>query len=102
MTSEGEIPVKVLLRVLAIVTAGFEKEVDEVNQYAAPIYIPTAAATNSTFCFPTNKIVFKSPNVAIISEIKTPLVSLIFSDIDIILKPKMILATITPVRPPST
>ena len=50
ITSEGIIPVKVLLRVLAIVTAGLEKEVDEVNQYAAPIYNPTAGATISVFC----------------------------------------------------
>ena len=70
ITSEGTIPVKVLLRVLAIVTAGLEKDVDEVNQYADPIYNPTAAATISGFCLLTNKMVIKSPKVAKISEIK--------------------------------
>jgi hypothetical protein len=34
-TPAGAIPVKVSDSVLAIVTAGFAKEVDEVNQYAA-------------------------------------------------------------------
>ena len=40
--SEGAIPEKVLVIVLAIVTAGLAKEVDEVNQYPALINSPTA------------------------------------------------------------
>jgi hypothetical protein len=43
-TSQGRIPTNVLLSVRAIVTAGFAKEVDAVNQYAAAMYAPTANA----------------------------------------------------------
>ena len=41
-TKSGLIPVKVSVRDLEIVTAGLAKEVDEVNQYPAPMYKPTA------------------------------------------------------------
>ena len=37
LTSIGRIPANVLENALAMVTAGFAKEVDEVNQYAAVI-----------------------------------------------------------------
>ena len=36
-TEAGEIPAKVLVNARPMVTAGFANEVDEVNQYAAPI-----------------------------------------------------------------
>ena len=43
--SSGRIPEKVSVAARAIVTAGLANEVDAVNQYAAAIYAPTAAAT---------------------------------------------------------
>jgi len=44
-TSSGRIPANVSLSDLAIVTAGFANDVDEVNQYAAVMYAPTANGT---------------------------------------------------------
>ena len=40
--SVGDIPEKVFVRVRAMVTAGFAKEVEAVNQYPAVINRPTA------------------------------------------------------------
>ena len=42
--SIGRIPANVSLAVRARVTAGLAKDVEAVNQYAAVIYAPTAAA----------------------------------------------------------
>ena len=39
----GEIPAKVSVKARAILTAGFAKLVEDVNQYAPVIYIPTIA-----------------------------------------------------------
>ena len=39
-TNSIEIPVKVSVNILLNVTAGFAKDVDEVNQYPAVIYRP--------------------------------------------------------------
>ena len=44
ITFSGWIPVKVSVKDLLIVTAGFAKEVDDVNQYAPVIYIATEIA----------------------------------------------------------
>jgi hypothetical protein len=41
-TLEGSIPENVAVKPRAKVTAGFAKEVDAVNQYAAAMYAPTA------------------------------------------------------------
>ena len=38
-------PVNVSVKILAKVTAGFAKEVDDVNKYPAEIYNPTEGAT---------------------------------------------------------
>src|SRR5215208_5558191 len=43
----GAIPAKVSENVRAIATAGFAKLVDDVNQYAAPMYAPTAGAAQA-------------------------------------------------------
>ena len=43
-TEAGAIPAKVSLNMRAMVTAGLAKEVEEVNQYAAPIQAATEAA----------------------------------------------------------
>ena len=57
------------MNILAIVTAGFAKEVEEVNQYPAVINKATAVATSFGLYFLTNKIVVNKPNVATISLI---------------------------------
>src|SRR4051794_39151515 len=43
-TEAGAMPAKVSLNMRAMVTAGLANEVEEVNQYAAPIQAATAAA----------------------------------------------------------
>ena len=45
MNEIGAIPVKVSVKTRAIVTAGFAKEVDDVNQYPAVINKATPTAT---------------------------------------------------------
>src|SRR5579862_924903 len=44
-TSSGRMPAKVLDSERAMVTAGLANEVEEVNQYAAVMYAPTAKGT---------------------------------------------------------
>ena len=66
---EGWIPVKDSVSILAIVTAGFAKLVEEVKMSAAQIYIPTLKAT---IFFPSgrdSKMTMSNPKVAKISEI---------------------------------
>ena len=58
----------VSLNVRAIVTAGFAKLVEAVNQYAAVMYNATNAATAPILCFTPRNIVTKRPKVVIISE----------------------------------
>ena len=41
----GLMPAKVSVKRRPMVTAGLANEVEEVNQYAAPMYAPTAGAT---------------------------------------------------------
>src|SRR6266536_3824623 len=43
----GAIPAKVSLNARPIVTAGLANEVEEVNQYADPMYAPTAAGASA-------------------------------------------------------
>ena len=63
--NSGFIPVKVSLNPLAKVTAGFAKEVEDVNQYPAEIYNPTAGATARVLIFLTPRMVIIRPKVAI-------------------------------------
>src|SRR4051812_44655589 len=46
-TEPGAIPAKVSEKTRPIVTAGFANEVDEVNQYAAPMWAPPEGAAGS-------------------------------------------------------
>ena len=46
-TCDGAIPAKVSVRERAMVMAGFANEVDEVNQYAAPIHAATIQGASS-------------------------------------------------------
>ena len=67
MNEIGAIPVKVSVKRRAIVTAGFAKEVDEVNQYPAVINNATPIATELSSFLRINNMVKISPQVARIS-----------------------------------
>ena len=56
------------LNVHAIVTAGFAKLVEAVNQYAAVMCNATSAGTASILCFTPRNILAKKPKVLIIFE----------------------------------
>src|SRR4029434_7313063 len=62
--SAGWIPANVSLNERATVTAGFAKEVEAVNQYAAPIYPPTAKGTIEARYRAQLRMTSRSPNVA--------------------------------------
>ena len=96
----GFIPVKVSLNPLAKVTAGFAKDVEEVNQYPAEIYNPTAGPTARMLIFLTPRMVIMRPNVAInsLKYIFNPLLS--FAEIWRGSKPNIILAKMAPKNPP--
>jgi hypothetical protein len=62
---EVEMLANVSVKDLAIVTAGFAKEVEEVNQYPAVIYRPTAIGMWSSFLAEIDpKMVNRRPKVA--------------------------------------
>ena len=62
--SAGRIPANVSLSARAMVTAGFAKDVEAVNQYAAVMYAPTAKATAFERCRTHPQITASNPNVA--------------------------------------
>ena len=66
---DGWIPVKDSVSILAIVTAGFAKLVEEVNMSAAQMYIPTLKATIFFSSDRESKMTMSNPKVAKISEI---------------------------------
>jgi hypothetical protein len=66
-TWDGEMPAKVFDRARAIVMAGFANEVDEVNQYAAPIQAATIQGASSALRWP--RTTSKRPRVATNSAI---------------------------------
>ena len=61
-------PENVSLNVHAIVTAGFAKLVEALNQYVAVMYNATSVGTASVLCFNPNNIVSRRPKVAITWE----------------------------------
>ena len=63
-TSTGRMPANVLLAARAIVTAGFANDVDDVNQYAAVMYAPTANGTAVLLRRTQPQITESNPNVA--------------------------------------
>ena len=60
-TFSGLIPAKVSENILLIDAAGFANDVEDVNQYAAPIY---AATDEAKFLEDEIKIINTNPNVA--------------------------------------
>ena len=77
----GAIPVNVFVNNLAIVTAGFANEVEDVNQYPAVINKATPIATEFLSFFLISNIVNIRPQVAIISLISNGKSPLVFVDI---------------------
>ena len=65
-TSTGAIPEKVFDSERAMVMAGLAKEVDAVNQYAAPIQAATIQGASSVRRWP--RITSNSPSVAMNSD----------------------------------
>ena len=80
-TLDGLIPLKLSVNILPIVTAGFAKLVDEVNQYPAVINKATPIATEFSSLSLINKMVISKPQVAIISLTSSGNSPLIFWDI---------------------
>ena len=68
------------VKVLAIATAGFAKEVEEVNQYPAVIKVATDEATASLPLFKDPNITKINPKVAMISAVKIFIPGLIFCE----------------------
>src|SRR5690606_8437933 len=69
----GEIPANVSVKIRPTVTAGFANAVDDVNQYAAPMYAPTAAPMKLVRPLRARtKITSTSPVVATTSERRLP------------------------------
>ena len=62
--STGRMPANVSLAARASVTAGFAKDVDAVNQYAAVMYAPTANGTAPALRRAQPQMTARSPNVA--------------------------------------
>ena len=62
--SAARMPANVSDRLRAIVTAGFAKEVEAVNQYAAVMYAPTANGTALDRSREHPQITASNPNVA--------------------------------------
>ena len=78
MLEIGAIPVKVSVKIRAIVTAGFAKDVEEVNQYPAVIKNATPIAMEFSSLRRIKRIVKTSPQVAKISLINNGNSPLIF------------------------
>ena len=62
--SAGRMPANVSLAARARVTAGLANDVDDVNQYAAVMYAPTANGTTSGRRRTQPQMTARSPNVA--------------------------------------
>ena len=99
-TPKGEIPVKVSENCLAIVTAGFAKLVEEVNQYAEAIYEPTKTGKFSLTNSLPRKITKINPKVANISDKNCERSCRARVEIVTAGNSKIILATIHPKTPP--
>src|SRR5436309_1105392 len=97
----GAMPVNVFVKVRATVTAGFAKLVDDVNQYAAPIYAPTAnGATDDRPDRAMPNTTSTSPAVATISPNHSPPPERVLVDHSTAGSEYMRLASIAPQLPP--
>jgi hypothetical protein len=101
-TEVGSMPAKVSEKILPTVTAGLAKDVLLVNQYAAPMYAPTAAA--DTAARPVRarvKISAISPAVATTSPTRWPVVLRSLVAISNTRRSNMMLARTAPTTPPT-
>src|SRR5689334_15677892 len=99
----GAMPAKVLLNVRPTVTAGLAKLVDDVNQYAAAMYPPTAnAATCARPARTTPRITMINPNVATLSLNQSAPDERVWVDTSTAGSSNMTFATIAPRHAPAT
>ena len=99
-TSTGRIPAKVSVADRASVTAGFAKEVEDVNQYAPVMYAATANEVKLERVFAQPQIVATRPNVANPSLNKRPPPDLMCVDANNGGKSNIVFARATPQRAP--
>ena len=98
----GAMPAKVFENVRAIVTAGLAKLVDDVNQYAAPMYAPTAnGAADPRPERATPKIDEQQPAVATASASQSPPPDRVLVDHSTAGSENIRLARIAPAMPPA-
>src|ERR671930_440584 len=98
----GAIPAKVSLKARPTVTAGFANEVEEVNQYADPMYAPTAAGATAARPDDANaKISTMSPAVATTSPSHRWAALRSFVDQDTAASPYIRFATTAPATAPT-
>ena len=78
-TSLGSIPTNVFVKLLAMVTAGFAKNVDDVNQYPAVTVMPTSIAILSFAYFKPKRITKSKTSVEInsLNNIPAPFLGLV-------------------------
>src|SRR5713226_9497514 len=94
--SANRIPAKVSLADLASVTAGFANEVDDVNQYAAVMYAPTAKGVAAGRCREQLQMTVSSPRVAMNSARSCGTPARACKDAKKIGAPNIVLAAATP------
>src|SRR3977135_767559 len=102
-TELGAIPANESENIRPTVTAGFAKDVELVNQYAAPMYAPTAAADRAARPVRASaKITAISPAVATTSPMKWPAVNRSLVEISNAVRSNMTFARTAPMIPPDT
>lgn len=95
-------PAKVSVKIRPIVTAGLAKEVEDVNQYAAPTKAPTAGPTRAARPVRTRaKISRMRPAVATTSPSRCPAVARSVVE-SAVAAPNMAFASTPPPIPPIT
>src|SRR6266545_6493459 len=100
-TDAGSMPAKLFERVRPTVTAGLAKLVDDVNQYAPPIQMPTAKGTTLARPVRTQPwMTSSSPTVATISDSHRPPDERAVLDTSMAGRSNMTLATTAPRQPP--
>src|SRR5689334_23251602 len=100
---DGAIPANVSEKMRPIVTAGLANDVELVNQYAAPIYAPTAAADRPARPVRARaKITATRPAVATTSPTRWPTVTRSFVEISSTRRSNIRLANSAPRTPPDT
>src|ERR1700716_3632788 len=102
-TEFGAIPANESENIRPTVTAGFAKDVELVNQYAAPMYAPTAAADSEAQPVRASaKITAISPAVGTTSPTKCPMVNRSLVKISNAVLSNMTFARTAPMMPPDT